>query len=108
MSPIEIARWLGALSPRNKVIVMIAGDALFLPLCMFASVTLRLGSVEAALGTAPLVQVLLAWLAMPVLGLAGLYRTVVRYISLRVLAAASVALAAVVLMVFALALLFQV
>ena len=51
---------------------------------------------------------MLALLTLPVLGIAGLYRTVVRYIDLRVLAAASASLAAVVLLVFSLALLFQV
>lgn len=96
------------MSPRAKVWVMIGGDALFLPLCMFAAMAFRLGSLEAALTTLPTVQITLAWLAMPVLGAAGLYRTVVRYIDLRVLAAASGALAIVVLFVFALALGFRV
>ncbi len=104
----SIARWLSELSPRTKVWVMIGGDALFLPLCMIASVAFRLGSIEAALDTALDVQLTLALLTLPVLGLAGLYRAVLRYIDLRVLVAASSALAAVVLLVFALALLFQV
>ena len=104
----SFARRLAQLSPRAKVWVMIGGDALFLPLCMFAAMAFRLGSLEAALTTAPALQITLAWLTLPVLGAAGLYRTVVRYIDLRVLAAASGALAVVVLMVFALALAMQV
>ena len=108
MSPISLARHLAQLSPQAKFAVMIGGDAVFLPLCMLVSVALRRGSVEAALETALIVQVLLAWLTLPVLGAAGLYRTVVRYIDLRVLAAVSAALGVVVLMVFALALALQV
>ena len=108
MTVLSITRHLAELSPRAKVWVMIGGDALFLPFCMFASVSFRLGALEAALSTAPSLQILLAWLTLPVLGFAGLYRTVVRYIDLRVLAAASGALAVVVLLVFVLAMAFQV
>ena len=108
MTPIQFVRRLALMSPRAKVWVMIGGDAVFLPLCMLASVSFRLGSLGSALETALHVQVMLALLTLPVLGIAGLYRTVVRYIDLRVLAAASASLAAVVLLVFSLALLFQV
>ncbi len=108
MSPISLARQLAQLSPQAKVAVMIGGDAVFLPLCMLVSVALHRGSIASALDTAPVVQLLLALLTLPVLGAAGLYRTVVRYIDLRVLAAAGAALGLVVLMVFALALVFQV
>ena len=106
MSPLSLARQLAQIAPRAKVFVMIGGDALFLPLCMFASVTLRLGSPQAALDTSLAVQIVLALLTLPVLAVAGLYRTVVRYIDLRVLASASVALAAVVLLVYAFAVVF--
>ena len=106
--PISLASRLSALSPQTKVWVMIGGDALFLPLCMFAATTFRLGDLPAAFSTVPVVQIILAWLALPVLGAAGLYRAVVRYIDLRVLAAASGALAVVVLLVFVLALMLQV
>jgi FlaA1/EpsC-like NDP-sugar epimerase len=108
MTLISIARRLSQLSPQAKFRVMIGGDAIFLPLCMLLSVGLRMGSVSAALDTAPVVQVLLALLTLPVLGAAGLYRTVVRYIDLRVLAAVSGALALVVLLVYGLAFAFQV
>ena len=104
----RIARRLADVSPRTKFGIMICGDAVFLPLCMLLAVSLRMGSIPAALDTAPLVQVLLALLTLPVLGAAGLYRTVVRYIDLRVLAAVSGALGVVVLLVFALALVLQV
>ncbi len=107
-SLIYFARRLALLSPRVKMMVMIGCDALFLPLCMLAAVAFRLGSLGNAFETTPGLQLSLAWLALPVLGAAGLYRTVVRYIDLRVLAASSAALAVVVLMVYGLARLFAV
>jgi FlaA1/EpsC-like NDP-sugar epimerase len=108
MSLISIARSLSHLSPRVKFLVMVGADAVFLPLAMLVSVGLRMGSMETALDTALTVQGLLALLTLPVLGVAGLYRTVVRYIDLRVLAAACIALGLVVLLVFAAALTFNV
>jgi FlaA1/EpsC-like NDP-sugar epimerase len=108
MSLISIARSLSQLSPRVKFFVMVGADAVFLPLAMVVSVALRMGSVETALDTALAVQIVLALLTLPVLGVAGLYRTVVRYIDLRVLAAACIALGLVVLVVFAAALTFNV
>ncbi len=107
-SPMSIARQLAQLSPRMKVWVMIGGDALFLPLCMFGATTFRTGSLIIGFDTVPGVQIALALLTLPVLGAAGLYRTVVRYIDLRVLVAASAALAVAVLLVYALAQLFDV
>jgi FlaA1/EpsC-like NDP-sugar epimerase len=108
MTPIYIGQRLSALSPRTKLAVMIGADALFLPLFLFASIVMRLGSFEAAAHTAPLILVAIGWLTLPVLGMAGLYRTVVRYIDLRVIAASGMALAVVVLVAFGLALAFEV
>ena len=59
-SAVSISRRLSQLSPRAKMGVMIGGDALFLPLCMFAAMAFRMGSLEAALATAPALQVVLA------------------------------------------------
>ena len=108
MTFIHLARRLAGVSPRAKILIMVAGDALFLPLCMLAAVSLRLGSLDNAVATAPWVQIILALVALPALAVAGLYRTVVRYIDLRVLAAASASLAAVVLLVYLAALIFSV
>ncbi len=108
MIPIHIGQRLSALSPRAKLAVMIGADALFLPLFLFAAIVMRLGSVEAAANTAPWVLVAIGWMTLPILGMAGLYRTVVRYIDLRVIAASSLALAAVVLVTFGMALVFDV
>ena len=108
MMLVDIGQRLSALSPRTKLAVMIGADALFLPLFLFAAIMMRLGSFEAAANTAPLVLLAIGWLTLPILGMAGLYRTVVRYIDLRVIAASSLALAAVVLVMFGLALAFEV
>ncbi|MFY9510932.1 MAG: nucleoside-diphosphate sugar epimerase/dehydratase [Rubrivivax sp.] len=96
-------RRLAQLSPRVKFWVMVGFDAVLLPACMVLAVALRLGSPEHALETYLPLQVVLAWLSLPVLGAVGLYRTVVRYIDLRVLAAAGSALAVVALILYALA-----
>ena len=107
-SPIsKSASRLAALSPQTKVAIMIGSDAVLLPACMLTAMSLRLGSIEAAFEMAPLLQIGVALLALPALGVAGLYRTVVRYIDLRVLVASSAALAAVVLFVSALAWVFE-
>lgn len=103
-----IGQKLAMLTPRQKLAVMVGGDALFLPLCVLGCVALRLGSLEAALVTAPGAQLAVGLLTLPVLGSAGLYRTVVRYIDLRVIAASSVSLAVVVLGAFGLANAFEV
>ena len=42
-------------APRSAI--MIGGDAVFLPLCMLLAVAFRLGSLEAAVHTAPLIQI---------------------------------------------------
>lgn len=100
----KLGRYLATLPPWAKLALMIGGDALFLPLCVLASVTFRLGSLTEAWHTGLTTQLALGLLTLPVLGAAGLYRTVVRYIDVRVVAAASAALAVVVVLVFGLAL----
>ncbi|MCH7344416.1 polysaccharide biosynthesis protein [Pelomonas sp. CA6] len=96
-----------ALPASAKVALMVGGDAVFLPICMFLSVAMRLGSFELALDTALPLQLGIAWLAIPILAVAGLYRTVVRYIDLKVLLASSVALAAAVLIAYGVAFAFD-
>jgi len=103
-----IGKQLSVLPSAAKAAVMVGSDALFLPLCMLASTSLRVGSLETGLSTAPLTQWLLAMMTLPVLAYAGLYRTVVRYIGLRVIARASLAMAAAVLTMYLMALAFGV
>lgn len=104
----SLLRRLAQLSPTAKMVVMGTADAICLPFCMMLAVALRLGSLDGALETAPFLQLGLALLTLPVLAVAGLYRTVVRYIDLSVLAAAGAALAAVVLLVYGIALILEV
>lgn len=96
-------RGLVTLPAWSKAALLVAVDALCLPLCMLASVTLRVGTLDEALHTALAGQVVFAWMAIPVLAAAGLYRSVVRYLDLRVLARCSASLAAVVVLVYMLA-----
>jgi FlaA1/EpsC-like NDP-sugar epimerase len=97
----QAGRRLADLSPRSKLAVMITADALFLPLCVVASVALRVGSLQVALQSSLAAQLALGLLALPVLGAGGLYRAVVRYIDLRVFVAASGSLALVVVILWA-------
>ena len=100
----EIGKQLSGLSQAAKLATMIGGDAIFLPICFLAATALRLGSLDSALNTALTVQLGLGLLTLPVLGYAGLYRTVVRYIDIRVVVRSCLALAAVVLLMYLLAL----
>ena len=103
-----LGQTLATMPPWGKLAMMIGGDAVFLPLCLLASLALRLGSLESAFATAPTVQLTLGLLTLPVLGYAGLYRTVVRYIDIRVIVRSCLALAAVVLLMYTLALAFDI
>jgi FlaA1/EpsC-like NDP-sugar epimerase len=93
-------RRLAALSPRTKLLLMVAADAVFLPLCVLAAVALRLGSFESAVSLAMPIQLALGLSTLPVLAMAGLYRAVLRYIDVRVLMVASTALAVAVLLIY--------
>ena len=98
-----IGKRLADLPPHTKLALMVCGDAVFLPLCVIAAVGLRLGSPLQALESGLLLQIALGLLTLPVLGVAGLYRAVVRYIDVRVLVASGAALAGAVLLIYALA-----
>jgi FlaA1/EpsC-like NDP-sugar epimerase len=96
----RIVRWFLAKPPIVKVSLMVGADAVFLPLCMLLALAIRIGSFEVALGVDLPLQIALALLTIPALGTAGLYRTVVRYLDVKVLVAAGVALAAAVLLTY--------
>ena len=100
----QLGQRLAAMPPRAKVALMIAADSVFLPLCVLAAVALRLGSLADAVRMALATQLALGLLTLPVLALGGLYRAVMRYIDVRVLVAASTALAIAVLLIYATAL----
>jgi FlaA1/EpsC-like NDP-sugar epimerase len=94
-----------ALSPTAKAALMVGGDAVFLPVCMLLAFAIRTGSFVEAFGAALSLQLAMAWLTIPVLATAGLYRAVVRYIDLRVLISAGASLAAAVILTYSGALL---
>jgi len=105
---LQLGQRLIALPTHGKLAVMIGADALFLPLCVLAAVALRVGSLEEAWQFSLFAQALLGWSTLPMLGAAGLYRTVVRFMDLRVTTASSIALAVIVLVLFALSFVFDV
>ncbi len=87
---IALNRWL-------KIGVMIICDGVALPLCLMVALLLRLGSLELTLhyGIAPhLAMTLITIIAF---AKAGLYRAVIRFIDLRLLTSAGIALAVVVI-----------
>ena len=95
---------LAALPPRDKLLLMVGTDALLLPLCLQLAVSLRLGGSMAGTLVLLLASLAIGWLTIPVLAYSGLYRTVVRHLDLRVILRSCLALGAVVLGVYVLAL----
>ena len=79
----RLSRALGQWPRNAKMALMIAVDAVFVPVCMFAAMAMRLGSVDLAVETAPWVQTALALATLPVLALSGVYSTVIRYADLK-------------------------
>ena len=71
----RLSAFLGRLPPGGKVAVMISTDALCLPVCMFVSVTLRLGAIDMALATSPWEQAALSLMALPIFAVSGVYNT---------------------------------
>jgi FlaA1/EpsC-like NDP-sugar epimerase len=92
---------LANLSAPAKLTLVLLADSLFLPTCAFLAVALG----PATLGGALQVNALGYWVAglstLFVMFASGLYRSVVRFIDVRTLAATGIALAAVVLMLYA-------
>jgi FlaA1/EpsC-like NDP-sugar epimerase len=96
---------MAAMPPYAKLALMVSSDAVFFPLCLLAALALRMGSFESAVATADrLAPFALAWLTLPVLGYAGLYRTVVRHLDIRVIINACLTLGALVLVIYGIAL----
>jgi FlaA1/EpsC-like NDP-sugar epimerase len=89
--------------PWAKVAVMIGADVIALPLLMVLAYAVRSGSLESAVRSLNWVMWAVPLLAVPLLGAAGLYRTVVRYIEVGVIAAAGVVLAVLCVLAYGLA-----
>ncbi|MCY1267408.1 UDP-N-acetyl-alpha-D-glucosamine C6 dehydratase [compost metagenome] len=88
-----LSHWLISLSRRTKVTLMICADLVALPLCFCMALFLRAGNFEliAQYGFTPAAAI--AVCTLPVFLLSGLYRTVVRYLDLKVLWITGVSLA---------------
>jgi FlaA1/EpsC-like NDP-sugar epimerase len=82
---------------------MIGVDVVALPLLMVLAHAVRSGSLESAVRSLNWVMWAVPLLAVPLLGAAGLYRTVVRYIEVGVIAAAGVVLGVLCVLAYGLA-----
>jgi FlaA1/EpsC-like NDP-sugar epimerase len=82
---------------------MVGADVIALPLLMVLAYAVRSGSLESAVRSLNWVMWAVPLLAVPLLGAAGLYRTVVRYIEVGVIAAAGVVLAVLCVLAYGLA-----
>jgi FlaA1/EpsC-like NDP-sugar epimerase len=87
---------LSQLPRRVKIAMMISTDLIALPLCFTLALLLRSGNLELVqqYGYAP--ALVIAACTIPVFSLSGLYRTVVRYIDLKVLWVSGLSLACLV------------
>jgi FlaA1/EpsC-like NDP-sugar epimerase len=89
--------------PWAKGAVMIGADVVALPILMVLAYAVRSGSLEYAVRSMHWAMWAVPLLAVPLLGAAGLYRTVVRYIEVGVIAAAGVVLAVLCVLAYGLA-----
>jgi len=83
-------------SRRQKIALMIAADLVALPLCFALALLLRAGSSELIHQYGLVPPLVIAACTIPVFSLSGLYRTVVRYIDLKVLWVSGASLACLV------------
>ncbi|WER49580.1 nucleoside-diphosphate sugar epimerase/dehydratase [Cupriavidus sp. WKF15] len=87
---------LTSLPRRLKIALMMTGDLLALPLCFALALLLRAGNRELIVQYGIWPPLFIAACTIPVFSFSGLYRTVLRYIDLKVLWAAGVSMAAMV------------
>lgn len=97
------ARRISRLPSWAKVAVMVAGDLVALPLLMLLAYAVRAGSLHVVLQSSHWLLWAVPVAAVPMLAWAGLYRTVVRYIEVGVIAVAGAVLAALCLLAYGVA-----
>lgn len=102
-----LIRRLLVLPRRSKVLLMVATDVIVLPLCFSLALLLRRGDAELLIQYGALPPVTIAALTIPVLYLSGLYRTVVRYIDIKVLWLSGISLATLIALTYFVALFIQ-
>lgn len=96
-----------ALSRRSKVVLMVTADIMMLPLCFSLALLLRKGDADLLSQYGALPPLAIALLTIPVFYLSGLYRTVLRYIDLKVLWVSGISLAALIGLTYLASLLIQ-
>lgn len=102
-----LIRRLLVLPRRSKVLLMVATDVIVLPLCFSLALLLRRGDADLLIQYGALPPVTIAALTIPVLYLSGLYRTVVRYIDIKVLWLSGISLATLIGLTYFVSLLIQ-
>ena len=95
-----LIRRLLVLPRRSKVLLMVATDVIVLPLCFSLALLLRRGDAELLIQYGALPPLTIAALTIPVLYLSGLYRTVVRYIDIKVLWLSGISLATLIALTY--------
>ena len=102
-----LTQWLLALSRRSKVALMVTADLLVLPLCFSLALLLRKGDTGLLNQYGALPPLAIALLTIPVFYFSGLYRTVLRYIDLKVLWVSGLSLAALISLTYFVSVLIQ-
>ncbi len=102
-----LTQWLLALSRRSKVALMVTADLLVLPLCFSLALLLRKGDAGLLNQYGALPPLAIALLTIPVFYFSGLYRTVLRYIDLKVLWVSGLSLAALISLTYFVSVLIQ-
>lgn len=92
---------------RGKVALMVATDVIVLPLCFSLALLMRRGDLELLQQYGVLPPLTIAALTIPVFYLSGLYRTVVRYLDLKVLWLSGMSLATLIVLTYLVSMLLQ-
>jgi FlaA1/EpsC-like NDP-sugar epimerase len=96
-----LGRALAGLAPRRKLTLMLAADGLFLPFCAFVAVVLGPTATHTAVQWGLWPYLIAGAATIPILAVAGLYKSVVRFMDLKIVATTSIALAGVVALLYA-------
>lgn len=103
MTASRLGRKMAALSGRGKLALSLLADGIFLPICALIAVAMGPLSFFGALNIHASVYLFAGAATMVILGLTGLYRSVVRFIDFQTVAITSTALAGVVSVLYVLA-----
>ena len=96
----QILHPLTQFSHHQKTVLMIAIDALLLPICFYLAYFFRVGNLLQISHTTLYLGILTTFFSILIFAFSGLYKAVVRYIELRVVVQSVLALAIVVLLIY--------